>query len=233
MKLDRVKMIQKVLKIVLKFLLSFIIFVGLYFLSSIASKYITVNNNYKAPNEGVELFIVSNGVHADICLPLVKDHFWGDYFYLNSFKTLKIRPKYISFGWGDKGFYLDTPVWADLTIKTAVNAAFLPSSTAIHVSYLECKPKLSEKIKSFIVTEDTFKKIQYYIASYVKLQNGNSQLIDCCRYPNVHDNFYEANGSYHLFRTCNVWTNQVLKNAGLKTAIWSPFDSGILHQFKQ
>ena len=83
-----------------------------------------------------------------------------------------------------------------------------------------------------MVTKTTFKKLQDYIVSYIKLQDGKSQLIDCCRYPNVHDNFYEANGSYHLFRTCNVWTNQVLINAGIKTAIWTPFDSGILAQME-
>ena len=227
------KQIKKILKISIKFLLGFTVFVGLYLLSSVACKYITVNNNYKAPQEGVEVFIVSNGVHADICLPLIKeDYLWSNYFGVESFKTLTKQPKYISFGWGDKGFFLDTPTWADLTISTALKAAFVPSETAIHVSYLEYKPKLSEKIKSFMVTKTTFKKLQDYIVSYIKLKDGKSQLIDCCRYPNVHDNFYEANGSYHLFRTCNVWTNQVLINAGIKTAIWTPFDSGILAQLE-
>lgn len=225
--------VKRLLKIILKFILGFIVFVGAYLLFSVVSKYITVNNDYVAPKEGIEVFIVSNGVHADICLPLIKnDSLWTKYFDLESFKTLHSQPKYISFGWGDKGFYLDTPTWADLTAKTAINAAFLPSGTAIHVSYLKDKPKLSENIKSFIVSKSTFKKIQNYIVSYVKLKENKSQLIDCCRYPNVHDNFYEANGSYHLFRTCNVWTNQVLKEAGVKTSIWTPFDSGVLHQFE-
>lgn len=31
---------------------------------------------------------------------------------------------YIAFGWGDKGFYLDTPTWADLKFSTAFKAAF-------------------------------------------------------------------------------------------------------------
>ncbi len=213
-------------------MLGFIVFVGLYLLSSVACKYITVNNDYKVPKEGVEVFIVSNGVHADICFPLMKeDNLWNFYFNVESFKTLRNKPEYISFGWGDKGFYLDTPTWADLTAKTALNAALLPSKTAIHVSYLEYKPRLSEKVKSLIVSKSTFKKMQKYIISYVKLQKDKPMLIDCCRYPNAHDNFYEANGSYHLFRTCNVWTNQVLINAGVKTAIWTPFDSGILDQF--
>ncbi|HOB24230.1 MAG TPA: DUF2459 domain-containing protein, partial [Kaistella sp.] len=32
--------------------------------------------------------------------------------------------KYLAIGWGDKGFYLDTPTWADLKFSTAFKAAF-------------------------------------------------------------------------------------------------------------
>jgi len=35
-------------------------------------------------------------------------------------------------------------------------------------------------------------------------------------------------GSFSCFKTCNTWTNQTLKKAEIKTAIWTPFDSGIL-----
>jgi uncharacterized protein (TIGR02117 family) len=227
------KTIKKGFKIAIKFSLGFIAFIGLYLLLSEVSEHITVNNEYVTPKEGIELFIVSNGVHADICIPLMKgNELWRKYFDVAQFKTLKKQPQYISFGWGDKGFYLETPTWADLTLETAITAAFLPSATALHVSYVNTKPIPSENVKSFIVTTATFQKIQNYIGSYVQLKSNQSQLIDCCRYPDVHDNFYEANGKYHLFRTCNVWTNDVLKDAGIKTAIWTPFDSGILSQFE-
>ena len=214
-------------------MLLFGLFIGTYVLVAFTSKFITVNNNYVAPKEGTEVYIISNGVHADICLPLIDgDDSWSNYFDVKSFKTLKGNPKYISFGWGDKGFYLETPTWADLTVKTALKAAFFPSETAIHISYLQHKPKLSERVKAFKVSKETFKKMQTYIHSFVKLADNKPVLIDCCRYPNVHDNFYEANGYYHIFRTCNVWTNQVLKKSGIKTAIWTPFASEILYQFE-
>jgi uncharacterized protein (TIGR02117 family) len=227
------KWLKRVLRICFKVTLVFVLIIVTYLLASFSCKYITVNNDYVVPQTGIEVFIVSNGVHADICLPIIKDdNIWEAYFTTESFSTLHENPEYISFGWGDKGFYLDTPTWADLTLKTAVKAAFLPSKTAIHVTYVEQKPILSENVKSFIVTKETFRKIQNYIKAYVSLKVDRSQIIDCCRYPNVHDNFYEAEGSYHMFRTCNVWTNQVLIESGIKTSIWTPFDSGILHQFE-
>jgi len=227
------KWIKKTVKYIFRSLLAFICFIAIYLLSAYACKFITTNNDYVVPKNGTEVFIISNGVHADICFPLAnKDTLWSKYFDVKVFSTLKNKPKYISFGWGDKGFFLDTPTWADLTVKTAFKALFVPSSAAIHVSYLDYAPQISETTKSFIIDRKALKKMEQYIISYVQLKNNSPILIDCCRYPNVHDNFYEAKGKYHLFRTCNVWTNQVIKEAGVKTSIWTPFDSSILYQFE-
>lgn len=228
------KWFVKIAKVLGISILSFIAFVLLYLAASYVFEYITVNNEYAVPKEGTEVFVISNGVHADICLPLnSNEKLWASYFDVADFETLKGEPQYISFGWGDKGFFLDTPEWSDLTFSTAFKALFIPSPTAIHVSYLEHQPELSETTKSFRVNNQALKKIEKYILSYVKLKDNRPMLIDCCRYPNMHDNFYESTGNYHLFRTCNVWTNQVIIEAGVKTAAWTPFDTGILNQFEE
>jgi uncharacterized protein (TIGR02117 family) len=227
------KILKKIVKYTLRSALAFICFIALYLLSAFICKYITTNDDFVEEQDGVEVFLISNGVHADICLPLDSNTiFWSKYFDEKDFATLKNKAKFISFGWGDKGFFLDTPTWADLTAKTAIKALFIPSSAALHVSYLSDNPKLSETTKSFKINKAALKKMEQYIISYIQLKNNSPILIDCCRYPNVHDNFYEAKGKYHLFRTCNVWTNQVIKEAGVKTSIWSPFESSILHQFE-
>lgn len=227
------KFIKKIVKYTLRSILTFICFIALYLLSAFVCKFITTNNDYVAPEKGIEVFLISNGVHADICLPLANnDTLWSKYFDVKDFSTLKNKPKYILLGWGDKDFFLHTPTWADLTVKTAFKASFIPSSAALHVSYLTDDPQLSETTKSFKINKVSLKKIEHYIISYVQLKNNSPILIDCCRYPNVHDNFYEANGTYHLFKTCNNWTNNVIKEAGVKTSIWAPFDSSILYQFE-
>jgi uncharacterized protein (TIGR02117 family) len=46
-----------------------------------------------------------------------------------------------------------------------------------------------------------------------------------------HDAFYEALGSYSMLKTCNTWTNEALKSAGLKACLWTPWDKGILYQY--
>ena len=47
------------------------------------------------------------------------------------------------------------------------------------------------------------------------------------------DHFYEGTGKYHAFNTCNMWTNRVLKETGVRTAAWSPFTEGILYHLER
>ena len=227
------KWLKKIVKITLKVIIGIVAFVGCYFLVAYVCKYISTNDDYVVPEQGTEVYVISNGVHADICFPLNGHNtFWNKYFDVKTFTTLKQKPKYISFGWGDKGFFLDTPTWDDLTFGTAFKALFIPSDAAIHVSYLDHDPVLSETTKSFKVGNEGLKKMEKFILATITIKNNSSILIDCCRYPNMHDNFYEANYSYHLFRTCNVWTNEVIQTGGVKTSVWTPFDNGILAQFE-
>ena len=44
------------------------------------------------------------------------------------------------------------------------------------------------------------------------------------------DAFYEATGHYHLLRTCNVWTSDMLRAGGVRGGWWTPFASGVFAQ---
>ncbi|HFB99545.1 MAG TPA: TIGR02117 family protein, partial [Phaeodactylibacter sp.] len=190
------------------------------------------NRNAKPPQDGVDLFIISNGVHTDICFALDDANLnWGNILDWNNFKTNKAAMKYLSIGWGDKGFYFDTPSWAELSAKTALRAAFIPSPTAMHISILQKRPIVGEMIRKTKVTKAQLQKIEKYIFKHLQTKNQKATLIDCCRYEGFDDNFYEANGAYHLFRTCNVWANKALKIGGVRTATWAPFDKCILYHF--
>ena len=110
--------------------------------------------------------------------------------------------------------------------STAVNAAFLPSPTAMHVAYSET-PKVNENRKKVTISKSAYKKMIKYIKSSFKLKEGAIEIIPNKGYSD-HDNFYEAKNSYHMFRTCNIWTNEALKSAGVKTGVYALFPDGIL-----
>jgi len=79
-----------------------------------------------------------------------------------------------------------------------------------------------------MINEHQLIRIQESILNDFQLKNKKEFiLIEGYSYGS-NDAFYEAKGSFSCFKTCNTWTNQTLKKAEIKTAIWTPFDSGIL-----
>jgi uncharacterized protein (TIGR02117 family) len=225
------KVILKLFRYLLKTLLLLISVVIIYLLAVVVFTFIPVNSNYLPPEKGIEIYIISNGVHTDIALPVIYDSLdWKDIIPLADFEPGNKEFSYIAFGWGDKGFYLETPTWADLKTSVAIKAMLLPSPTAMHVSYYEKIPPLGEKVKKIIVSKEQMNEIIKNIKeSFQYNANGKVMLIDCCRYEGLNDSFYEATGSYHLVKTCNEWTNRILKKAGIKTALWAPFEPCLMY----
>lgn len=174
----------------------------------------------------VAVYIRSNGVHTDICIPTTtnqKD--WLKTFNLTDYED-KSRIDYVGIGWGDKGFFLDTPTWAELKASTAVNAVFLPSPTAMHVEFLS-EPVPSESIRKVKISRKSYQKLIRFIESTFLLKDRRPILIPGHGYGPA-DNFYEAHGNYHLFNTCNVWTNDAMKSASIPTAVFSVLPEGNL-----
>lgn len=172
-----------------------------------------------------EIFISTNGVHLDIILPI-------EYIDTEFLKKLEVihQAKYIAFGWGDKQFYLNTPEWTDLTFKTAFKALFLKSESAMHVTCYRNSYSSWRKIKLCSSQLDALTR--YIENSFQKDQSGGFQKIEFPGYYYT-DIFYEANESFTLFRTCNVWVNKALKVSGVETSVWSPFDLGVLYHLPE
>ena len=221
---------KSLLKWVLRGVLAFVAFLLLYLGAAFLLGHLTANSDRESPTSGTEIYLITNGVHLDVCLPVdAMDPGLAD----------QLMPEnttggYLSFGWGDKGFYLDTPTWADLKASTALKSLFWPTPTAMHVTWYPSTPTPGEKVRIALITPEERQAINHFLRNGFDLDEaGRVQAINCCDYPGVTDAFYEGRGVYHLFRTCNTWTNQCLKESGLKTAVWTPFDSGTLNHFPQ
>lgn len=174
----------------------------------------------------VQIFVKSNGVHTDFCLPVDTTYKnWLEWITPKDFPDSDF--KYVSIGWGDKGFFLDTPTWTDLSFKTAFNAAFLPSETAMHVAWLNHIPEINEHCREVYIDEVAYKDLTSYIESSFQLKDDNPVLIPGRGYWS-NDSFYEATGSYSCFKTCNSWTNKGLKICGIKTGWFSLSAEGIM-----
>lgn len=181
-------------------------------------------------NEEIAIYIQSNGVHTDVVFPACSNAIeWYDFINPEEFKN-QTDQSWITIGWGDKGFFLDTPTWADLKFSTAFNAAFLPSPTAMHIAYSEEPTENENRIKTTI-SLNQYRKMIAFVKNSFQVNNNLPILIPNKGYGDK-DNFYEANGKYHLFRTCNTWTNDVLKVGGIRTSLLALFSDGILEPLK-
>ena len=216
----KIKTITHIYKSLKYLLLSVLTAIALYFLAAILFSLIKTKPPKIECSATSTIYIVSNGIHIDIILPL-KDI---DSLFLDDLE-IKDGTAYVAFGWGDKDFYINTPEWSDLTFKTAFKALFLRSETAMHITFY---PNSGLSWKSVNLCDEQLELLQQFIKnSFQKNQDGTLQKISVSGY-SQYDTFFEAQGSFSLFYTCNVWVNQALKEAGIKTSLWSPFDKGIL-----
>ncbi len=210
-----------------------LIFLILYVAAAFLLSRIAVDAE-KGPKGEVEVFLLSNGVHTDLVLPLKQgDMDWSRIVPVTHTMGKDSSKDFVAFGWGDKGFYLDTPTWADLKFSTAFKAATALSTAAIHATYHH-RPAEGENCRKIALTMDQYQRLTAYILqSFLRDKDGNVIFIPTSAVYGPDDAFYEAVGSYHLFHTCNTWTNNGLKAAGQKACLWTPFDKGIFYQYNK
>lgn len=167
------------------------------------------------------IYVASNGMHVKFIFPI--EMLEADF--LESIGgEMKGRP-YISLGWGDRGFYLNEGFW----LITGFKALFLKSETVMRVIHLK-KPR--DSWKELNLCPEELAKLKIVLKDYFT-KDKNGKLIRVDGSQGVNDFFYKAETSYSMFKTCNAWVGECLKDADIKTAIWSPFDKGIIYQAEE
>jgi uncharacterized protein (TIGR02117 family) len=177
----------------------------------------------------VTVFLHTNGVHTDIVLPIKTTQIdWNQALPIANIPSQDSTMRYIAFGWGDKGFYLDTPTWADLKFSTAFVAAFWLGSSAMHTTYFHRLAPGPETIPLHLSRAEYARLIAYIQRSFALDAAGHAQHIKGHSYGRD-DAFYEAHRVYSFLYTCNTWTNNALKASGQRACLWTPSDKGIFH----
>lgn len=223
---------MSVIRFTLKSILFLLLFLMLYVFIAFILSVIPVNSDQTDEVDQYTIYIKSNGVHTDLVLPVrtdVKD--WSEKIKFEHIKSKDSTHRFIAFGWGDKGFYLDTPEWSDLKFSTAFKAAFHLGTSAMHTTFYK-QINESENCVRIAISKEQYQKLTAFIeASFQYDTAGIPIFIQATTY-GKNDSFYEAQRTYSLFYTCNTWANQALKNAGLKAAVWTPADKGIFYHYQ-
>jgi uncharacterized protein (TIGR02117 family) len=204
----------------------------LYLLAALIGGLIPANRNWQPPARGITIFVETNGVHTWIAVPTVSDEMdWRSITPATDLRDPSLTGNYRAFGYGNRAFYLNTPEWKDLTMRRALDAVFGNGPTLMHV-YHERDPQTGEDVRPITLSSDQYRRLSAFIVDSFDLTNrgGAKPLIG--RGYGQDDAFYEAEGRYNLFYTCNEWTGAALRTAGVKIGLWTPFSQSVMARFR-
>lgn len=199
-----------------------------YFLAALIGAAIPANADWTEPQEGVMLFVRTNGVHTWIMMPTVSPEMdWRPIAPPAHIRDRRYAGNYLAIGYGNREFYLNTPRWADLRPRTALAAAFGRGRSLMHVEH-EWNPRVDEYQKRLVVSRDQYRRLAQHIAADFERDAAGRTRPLLGRGYGPADVFYEARGPYNAFYTCNEWTGAALRAAGIRVGIWTPLAQSIM-----
>jgi uncharacterized protein (TIGR02117 family) len=224
---------RKILKYTGYTILTFVGLILIYLGCAWAFSRLTVSAENNTARQ-VTIYIKSSPVHTDLLLPVQSEYKdWSKSILYKDTRTGDTAFDFVAFGWGDKGFYLETPTWNDLKASTAFKAAFWLSSSAVHTTFYKT-PKEGKNCVKLELSAEQYQRLITFIEKSMQFDGtGIPIVIGRGKTYGDHDAFYEAKGRYSLFHTCNTWANNALKACGQKACWWTPFSNGIQYQYSK
>jgi uncharacterized protein (TIGR02117 family) len=184
------------------------------------------NAAWRPAARGVRIYVESNGIHTGIVVPKVAAGI--DWRALAPPRDLA-DPRYggfdhLAIGWGDRAFFLETRTWADVRPGTVLAAAIGSSQTLMHVEHVPV-PAAGTDVRALVLSEAEYRRLAAFIAA--SFRPGGA------RYPGYagYDVFYDARGRYDAVATCNAWTGDALRHAGVRVGAWTPFPGTVMAWF--
>ena len=203
---------------------------ALYLLAALIGSLVPVNRAWREPDAGTTVYLADNGVHADLILPVRAQRLdWAPLVPRSDMADARSDMQWIAFGAGERRVYLDTPTWADMSLRTAW-AATTGGDRVIHAEYTADPSYAARAIR---LTPEQYRRLWAAIRAEFRLDgNGQPVRIDHPGY-GPRDAFYEGIGRASALSTCNNWVAGRLRLAGVKVPLWSPFAQGLVGWYRE
>jgi uncharacterized protein (TIGR02117 family) len=208
------------------FALAILIPFGLYLAAVVVLGHIPANADWREPDAGVAgaitIFVQTNGVHTGIVVPAVAQGVdWRARAPATDLPDPHGAGTWLAFGWGDRGFYLDTPTWRQARVSTIARALTGGGATVMHVDHLD-PFAADENWRPVRLRPEEYRRLAAFVAATFAENRGVT------RGYTPRDVFYTARGHYSALRTCNVWTGEALRHAGIRMGSWTPFAGDVM-----
>ncbi|MCP9438265.1 MAG: DUF2459 domain-containing protein [Nitrospira sp.] len=161
-----------------------------------------------AVSDGATIHVVSHGWHTGIVIRLadVAPGAWPE---ARDFAAAE----YLEVGWGDRNYYqARNPGLLD-----ALTAALVPKPGVLHIVGFRGEVQrmfpASDIVALQISPQGLARLVAHLRASYERDPAGRAIMLGPGLYGD--SRFYGSVERFHLFRTCNVWTAEVLRAGGL------------------
>ncbi|WP_244185214.1 TIGR02117 family protein [Sphingomonas aurantiaca] len=217
---------MRAIRLILGGIAAVLALVASYAVAGLVGGAIPSNRDWAPPAHGIRIFVESNGVHTGIIVPKVAAGVdWRGVARAEDLRDPRFAGyDHVAFGWGEKTFYLETPTWADVKLRTVLAAATGSTRTLMHVEHLPV-PRAGDGARKIVVTPAQYRRLAAYIRA--SFRDGGARYRGYAGY----DAFYDANGRYDAVRTCNSWTGDALRFAGVRVGAWTPFPVTVMGWF--
>jgi len=133
---------------------------------------------------------------------------------------------HVAIGYGARDFYLNTPTWADLSIRTAIRSMAGGDTPLVHVEHVD-RPQREDWQRPIRLTSDQYRRLAAYVRSSFKLDEDGAPIHVPGGYTPA-DTFYEGDGHFSMFFNCNAWTGAALRAGGVRMGLWTPFEQSVM-----
>ncbi len=198
-----------------------------YAVAGLVGGAIPANPGRTMPPRGVLIFVESNGIHVGLVLPKRATGVdWRDWAPAGDLAD----PRYAGFdhlaiGWGEHAFFLDTPIWAALRPRTIAAAAIGSDRSLLHVEHIAAPRATGDDVRAILLRPDEYRRLVAFVRASAAPRRRSY------RGYARNDVFYTAQGHYSAIRTCNSWTGEALRVAGVRVGRWTPFPFTVMRWF--
>lgn len=203
---------------------------SLYLLAALIGSLVPVNRNWIEPEQGVTIYLADNGLHSDLIVPVSAVGLdWTPLIPKRHFRSADPHAQWIAFGSGEERVYLDTPRWRDIRPRT-IWSGLTGGKRLMHVEYVSSPAYAEREVR---LRPEEYRRLWAAIrADFSRDAQGRLIHIAGSGYGSA-DTFYRATGKASAVRTCNSWTADRLRLAGVRTSLWPPFVQGLLWRYRR
>jgi uncharacterized protein (TIGR02117 family) len=221
--------VRRALRILLRLLGVLLTIPLAYLVAALLLGLIPANAGWQEPKEGVRIFVRTNGLHTWIVVPMVEPEM--DWRPLLPGADLK-DPRWgngdsVAIGYGNRQVYLETPTWADLKLRDALSAVVGWGPALVHADH-DHRPKPDATQRPIMLTHPQYARLAAFIRTSFRYGPNGRPIPVKGRGYGPADAFYEATGRYSALRTCNEWTGEALRRAGVRTGLWTPVSQSVM-----